>query len=217
MDAALLLLADGRFPTGGHAYSAGTETAVAVGDVVDLASLERYLAARLTTTGRVEAGFAAAAASDRFDLGTLDDEYSARIPSPYLRSVSRRQGRQLIRAAGALWPQVEHLATTPDGPHQAIALGAVTRVAGGSADDAATMVIHHLAGAIATAAVRLLGLDPVAVAAVQLRSTTDAVATLLAERPWEVRTPSELPATGGALTEILGERHGSLDARLFVA
>jgi len=217
MDAALLLLADGRFPTGGHAYSAGTESAVAVGDVVDLPSLERYLAARLATTGRVEAGFAAAAASDRFDLGTLDDEYSARIPSPYLRSISRRQGRQLIRAASALWPEVEHLARTPDGPHQAIAMGVATRAAGGSSDDAATMAVHHLAGAVATAAVRMLGLDPIAVAAVQLRRAEQAVAALLAERPWDVHDPSDLPADGGILTEILGERHGSLDARLFVA
>ena len=29
MDAALLLLVDGRFPAGGHAYSAGVEAAVA--------------------------------------------------------------------------------------------------------------------------------------------------------------------------------------------
>ena len=40
MNAALLLLADGRLPTGGHAHSGGTESAVAVGQVTDLASLE---------------------------------------------------------------------------------------------------------------------------------------------------------------------------------
>ena len=43
MDAALLMLVDGRFPAGGHAYSAGTEAAIALGDITDSASLERYL------------------------------------------------------------------------------------------------------------------------------------------------------------------------------
>ena len=46
----LLLLADARFPAGGHAHSAGVEAAVAIGDVRDVASLDRYLRARLATT-----------------------------------------------------------------------------------------------------------------------------------------------------------------------
>ena len=33
----LMLLADGRFPSGGHAYSAGMEQAITWGDVRDLA------------------------------------------------------------------------------------------------------------------------------------------------------------------------------------
>ena len=56
---ALLLLADARFPTGGHAHSAGTEQAVAIGDVHDVDSLGRYLRARLATTGRTDAAFTA--------------------------------------------------------------------------------------------------------------------------------------------------------------
>ena len=55
----MLLLADGRFPAGGHAYSAGTESAVRYGDVTDLASLERYLRGRLATLGATDAAFAA--------------------------------------------------------------------------------------------------------------------------------------------------------------
>ena len=52
--AALLLLADGRFPAGGHAYSAGVEAAVAVGDVVDVADARALPArtARHHRTGR---------------------------------------------------------------------------------------------------------------------------------------------------------------------
>ena len=219
--AGLLLLGDARFPTGGHAHSAGTEAAVAIGDVHDLASLDRYLHARLGTTGVVDAAFAAAAcaAASFDDLDDLDEEYTARTPSPYLRSVSRRMGRQLVRAAARTWRSdiVDLVAATPDGPHQPIALGACAAAAGAEPADAAVLAFHHLAGAVASSAIRLLGLDPVDVAALQAAATATAVDRILLDRPWEVGTAAELPAVGGTLTEILGERHGSLAARLFVA
>lgn len=219
--AGLLLLADARFPAGGHAHSAGTESAVAVGDVRDVASLDGYLRARLATTGRVDASFAAAAcaAGDTTRLELLDLEYSARLPSPYLRDVSRRLGRQLTRAARHTWrtPALEHVGATPAGPHQPIALGIAAAAAGATPDDAAVLSMHHVAGAVASAAIRLLGLDPFAVVDLQLTTTQRAADRLLLERPWDVLDPADLPADGGSLTEILGEHHGSLDARLFVA
>lgn len=74
MTPALLLLADGRFPAGAHAHSAGVESAVRAGDVVDLATLDRYLRGRLATTGLTDAAFAAAATgasvSDTADAGS---------------------------------------------------------------------------------------------------------------------------------------------------
>ena len=60
MNAALLLLADGRFPSGGHADSGGAEPAVGVGDITDLGSLREFVSGRLHTTGLVDAAFAAA-------------------------------------------------------------------------------------------------------------------------------------------------------------
>lgn len=222
----LLLLADGRFPAGGHAHSAGVESAVSVGDVHDLDSLDRYLQARLSTGGVVDASFAAATCAAASD-GTLDArgrtgldaEYSARVPSPYLRGVSRRLGRQLVRAAMRAWPSpaLDLIAATEVGPHQPVALGAAAAAAGASPDDTAVLGLHHVAGAVTSAAVRLLGLDPIDVAALQAASTERAVEQLLRDRPWDVSDPAELPADGGTLTEILGEHHGSLDARLFVA
>ena len=64
---------------------------------------------------------------------------------------------------------------------------------------------------------RLLGLDPVALAGVQARvaSTVDGIAAASSEGP--DLDASLLPATGGLLTEILGQHHGGRDARLFVA
>ncbi|MYU17183.1 urease accessory protein UreF, partial [Streptomyces sp. SID8361] len=59
--AALLILADGRFPAGGHAHSGGAEAAVAAGRIHDAASLEAFCRGRLHTAGLTAAGLAAAA------------------------------------------------------------------------------------------------------------------------------------------------------------
>jgi urease accessory protein len=226
--AGLLLLADGRFPSGGHTQSGGVEAAVLVGDVADVESLERYLLGRLGTTGRVDAAFSAtscglARTTDCEHpvavIETVDAEYSARTMSPYLREVSRRQGRQLLRSAREIWPSpwLDLLAEVDGGPHQPVVLGVTVGAAGGDPIDAATIALHHLASAVTTAAVRLLGLDPVALAGVQARvaSTIDDIAAASAE--CVDLDGSVLPADGGALTEILGQHHGGRDARLFVA
>jgi urease accessory protein len=210
MDGALLLLADGRFPSGGHAYSAGVESAVAHGDVVDVATLARYLAGRLATTGIVDAAFAcrscAAHARQETDvIAELDHEYDARIASPRSRMVSRQLGRQLVRAASQVWVGVY-----PDASHHAIALGAAVAAAGGTPVDAATIATHQVATAVTTAAVRLLGLDPLAVAALQARHVA-------APDDWSNVAPRDLPAASGTLSEILAEHHGTWSHRLFVA
>lgn len=219
MNPSVLLLADGRFPAGGHAYSAGVESAVDVGDVRDLASLERYLDGRLSL-GVVEAAFAAAAVGStggRIDL--LDDEFDARVMSPRLRAVSRQLGRQCARASVAVWPDAElaRLAWSADGPHQPVVLGVAVGVCGGSDADAAAVSMHHLAAAACTAGVRLLGLDPLAVAGVQARALDRHAPSANEVAGWSTSSPDELPALGGTLTELLGERHGEWDARLFVA
>ena len=215
----LLLLADARLPTGGHAHSAGTEQAVAIGDVHDVDSLDRFLRARLATTGRTDAAFAAFTCRQAASNVVIDREYTARVPSPYLREVSRRLGRQLVRVAARTWPSaiLAEVAATPEGPHQPIALGVTAASAGAEPGDAAVLALHHLAGAVATAGVRLLGLDPIEVAAMQADATEAATRGALSDEPWRVDDPAHLPAAGGLLTEILGEHHGSLDARLFVA
>jgi urease accessory protein len=152
-------------------------------------------------------------------FGSLDDEYSARVPSPHLRVTSRRLGRQFLRAARPIWPHptLDLLAALDPGAHQPIALGAVVAAAGGGPADAAAISLHHLGAAVTSAAVRLLGLDPIALAAVQARAARTAAALLVDTDRWAADAPSELPACGGLLTEILGEEHGRRDARLFVA
>ncbi|NVI87361.1 urease accessory UreF family protein, partial [Actinomadura sp. BRA 177] len=101
--AQLLLLADGRFPAGGHAHSGGFEPIAATGRVRDVPTLEAFLRGRAATTGAVSAAFAAAASvATRF--GELDAELDARLPSAAVRSASRTLGRQLLRTARTVWP-----------------------------------------------------------------------------------------------------------------
>jgi urease accessory protein len=213
MDPRLLVLADGRFPAGGHAHSAGVEAAVACGDVISEATLERYLHGRLATTGVTEAAFAAASAAGG-DVADLDAELTARILSPRLREVGVRMGRQLLRAGRRAFP--DPALDVLDGCQQPIVLGALVAVAGGAPADAATIAMHHLGAAVTTAGVRLLGLDPLAVAAIQVASAS-LIVELVASADWATTAPRDLPAIGGAMTDILGEDHGHWSARLFVA
>ncbi|MEU3543230.1 urease accessory UreF family protein, partial [Streptomyces paromomycinus] len=92
--AALLVLADGRFPAGGHAHSGGAEAAVKAGRIRDAASLEAFCRGRLHTAGLVAAALAAAAAAGCDPL-VLDEAADARTPVPALRLTARRLGRQM--------------------------------------------------------------------------------------------------------------------------
>lgn len=225
---ALLLLADGRFPSGGYANSCGAESAVRHGDIVDAESMERYLRGRLWSSGVTDAAFATracvgatadeGAAFDRL-LDELDGEYDARTVSPRLRLVSRQMGRQLCRSARAVWPHaaLDVAAGLPGGSHQSVVLGVAAAAAGAAPRDAAALALHHMSGAVATAAVRMLGLDPLAASAVQARVAHDLDAILSDADRWACTDPVDLPARTSTLSEILAEEHGRWDARMFVA
>ncbi len=218
--AALLLLADSRFPTGAHAHSAGVEASAARGDVRNVADLAAYLDGRLLTTAPVDAAFAAAASRPDAPFAELDHELAIRTPSPRLESVSRTLGRQLLRPAEQAWP-VGPYATLRSlharGPMQPVALGAVAGAAQLCPRDAALCALHHLVGAVTTAAVRLLGLDPFRVHALaaSLGQHLDELADVAADA--SDCLPCELPATTSLLGDILAEHHATWEVRLFAS
>ena len=219
--AALLLFADGRFPSGSHAHSAGTEAACVSGGVVDGASLQAFALGRLHSTGRVDAAFAAAACSGVHDWAELDAAYDARTVSSRLRAVSRALGRQLLRSGQRVWPGavLESLraASPPEGAHHPLALGAVARSAQLDEVEAATAALHHLASTVATSALRLLGLDPFDVYA-RLAALTPIIDEIAAEAGSRARDPLDtLPATSAPLVEILAEDHATWEVRLFAS
>ncbi|MFF7052652.1 urease accessory protein UreF [Streptomyces griseorubiginosus] len=221
--AALLVLADGRFPAGGHAHSGGAEAAVKSGRITDAESLEAFCRGRLHTAGLVSAALAAAAV-----LGVapreLDAAADARTPSPALRLAARKLGRQLTRAARATWPSAEldALATEfPKGAHQPVVLGLAARAAGLEAVDAAYCAVYESVSGPASATVRLLSLDPFDATAVlaRLAPELDRVADQALESARRVVAEGvgALPSASAPLLEIGAELHAAWPVRLFAS
>jgi len=219
--AALLLLADGRLPAGGHAHSAGMEAAVVDGGVRGLDDLALFLRGRLATAGLLSAAFAAAAClasgSEQL-LAALDVELDARTPSPAQRDASRAQGRTLLRAGRAAWDLTG--VALPTAPHHPIALGVVAAAAGLEPADAALAAVHGAVSGPASAATRLLGLDPLAVTGLQARlaeelDRTAAAATAAAEAA--AGAPDLLPAPSAVRLDLLAERHRAAPVRMFTS
>jgi urease accessory protein len=247
VDTLLLLLADGRFPSGGHAHSGGLEAAVAAGRVTGVADLRGFLLGRLHTQGLVCAAFTAAthhAATDPAAplpnatdpaatlapvtdpvgggggvVALLDEELDARTPSPALRLTSRRQGRAQLRAARSIWPAacLALAPAHPDGPHQPVALGLTTAAAGLDAEQAALAAAYGVLTGPASAAVRLLGLDPYHVQKVlaALAGDCDAVARQAAAAAG--KSPAELPCASAPLADISAQLHATWEVRLFAS
>ncbi|MGW1027227.1 urease accessory protein UreF [Streptomyces sp. NPDC002577] len=221
--AALLVLADGRFPAGGHAHSGGAEAAVKAGRITDAPSLEEFCRGRLHTAGLVSAALAAAAALG-LDPGELDEAADARTPSPALRTAARRLGRQMMRAARATWPHPELDAVArsfPKGAHQPVVLGVAARAAGLGPVDAAYCSAYESVSGAATATVRLLSLDPFDATGVLARLAPEldrvALAASDAARLALDEGVDVLPAGGAPLLEISAEAHAAWAVRLFAS
>ena len=223
MPAALLLLADSRLPAGGHAHSGGLEPAAAAGSVAEVEDLRDFLRGRLATSGLVAAALAAAACvhaaapQDDWAWERLDAEADARTPSPAQRRASRAQGRSLLRAARATWPHpsLDVLAGDLREPHHPLVLGAATTAADGTPLQAATIAAYGAVTGPASAAVRLLGLDPLAVHRLlaDLAPAVDRVAAEAADdagRGW-----AALPAPSAPVLDLLAEAHVHAGLRLF--
>ncbi|MEV4173476.1 urease accessory UreF family protein [Nonomuraea sp. NPDC049709] len=228
MHPALLLLTDSRLPAGGHAHSGGTERAIVSGAVHDVPSLASFLRGRLHTAGAVTAALTAAACAEAAQNATsagwtaLDAEVDARTAAPAQRDASRTQGRLLLRVARRVWPSpvLHELARATPSPHHPIALGAAAHAAGATPEEAALAAAYHAVSGPATAAVRLLGLDPVAVHALLAGLSSDLTA-VAAQSCLALTTPGPrwetLPAYSAPALDLLAEQHAQAEVRLFVS
>ncbi|MEJ2869219.1 urease accessory UreF family protein [Actinomycetospora sp. OC33-EN08] len=158
---------------------------------------------------------------DDVDWAPWDAAVSARTPVAALREVSRQQGRAMLRTVRVAWP---HAAVAGLGtrPHQALVLGVATHTAGGTPEDAAALALHHLAGQVCSAAVRLLGLDPLALAGVHARAlaghgpvvgkAADAGTTAA-----DAHAPDLLPTVTTPVPEVLAVLHARSEGALFAS
>ena len=207
--ATLLILADSRLPAGSHVHSGGVEEAVTSGMVTDLATLEAFLTRRIRTHGLVTPSVAGAV--HRGDLGVdeADSETDARTPAPAARQASRSQGRGLARLARQVWP---------DGgwgdlglrPHLAVAAGRIGAVSGLHPEHTALHVVYTTMTGSATAAQRLLALDPGAVAAVTFELSE------LCERT-AAEAAAGLADLSDPLLDTLAQRHAERERPLFAS
>ena len=207
--ATLLSLADSRLPTGGHVHSGGVEEAVASGLVVDLQTLRAFLRRRITTQGLVTASVAAAVHTGSLSAASADRETDARTPAPAARQASRAQGRGLTRLARRVWVDGDWDALGAT-PHLAVAAGAVGAASSMTPQHTALSVVYTTMTASATAAQRLLALDPGDVAALtfELSQLCDHTADLACK---------ELADLSDPLLDVLAQRHTERERPLFVS
>lgn len=205
----LLTLADSRLPTGGHVHSGGVEEAVTSGLVTDVATLRAFLVRRIRTSGLVAASLAVAVHTGALDPAAADAETDARTPAPAARDASRAQGRGLVRLARRVWP-----GPAWDGlgsrPHLPVAAGTVGAAAGLDPDQTALSLVYTTMTGSATAAQRLLALDPADVAALtfELSELCGEVAARAVTGPADLSDP---------LLDVLAQRHTERDRPLFVS
>jgi|HubBroStandDraft_1064217.scaffolds.fasta_scaffold04217_7 urease accessory protein len=239
MNTLLLLLLDSRAPAGAHHHSGGMEAAVRAGLVTGLADLEDFCRTRLLTSARVSAAFAAASChlAERAVVPApeqwaqlewallqwvlLDAEFEARTPSEAMRTASRGLGRGLVRLIRSVLPQADLV--TPfsrcagPAPHHPLVLGTGVALAGGTPELAARAAALAACAGPASAAVRLLGLDPFAVQGMLARLAPGidkcaARAALSADA-----APAALAADAAPALDLLADFHLTAEVRLFAS
>lgn len=217
MNTLLLLLLDSRAPAGAHAHSGGLEAAVDAGFVSTVDDVREFCRGRLRTSGRVAAAFAATACAawPSADWPMLHAELDARTPSEAMRAASYAMGagwRRVLRSMGA------DVTALGNPVHHPIALGAGVAIAGGTPNDAAQAAALGVCTSAATAAIRLLGLDPYAVHAM----LTDLARDIESRKIWQPGAAEscpieELPADSAPALDLLADVHATQEVRLFAS
>ena len=259
MNTLLLLLLDSRAPAGTHHHSGQMEAAIGAGLVTGLADLEDFCRARLRTSARVAAAFAAASCRlqshnperavfpapgfpgaarrdaargdtaqpepgpgpDAQRWAELDAEFDARTPSEAMRAASRQLGSGLLRLLRSLRPDDDLV--TPwarcgkPAPHHPLVLGVGVGLAGGTPELAGRAAALAACAGPASAAVRLLGLDPFAVQAMLARLAPGIDDCARNAAACAAMPPAALPADGAPALDLLADFHLTAEVRLFAS
>lgn len=208
----LFQLADGSFPSGGFAHSAGLEAFAHLGPHGDVA---RFLDEALVQAARSAAPFVRHACEAPASLPALDRAYDANLLLRLPNDASRAQGRALASAAGRIFDRArigDVVAAAKAGPsHHPPVFGALFGALGLGPEEASGAYLHGFARGILSAAVRLGLVGPLeaqtlhAAAAPRLDALDREAASL---------SPGDTAQTA-PLIELYAALHDSLDGRLF--
>ncbi len=210
----LLQLADGTFPSGGFAHSAGLEAASVLGGLAEASDpTASFLEASLRQVGRASLPFVRAAAADPTRLAELDESFDATLPLSGPNRSSRAQGRALASSTSRIWdvlaPIAEHARIGPG--HHAPMFGAIFGTLGIAPEETLTAYLHGAARGILSAAVRLGLLGPLEAQRLHAERAALLDAILDSARPLE---PVQAAQTA-PLLEIYAALHERLDGRMF--
>ncbi|CAM4451311.1 Urease accessory protein UreF [Mycobacterium basiliense] len=207
--AMLLTLADSRLPTGAHVHSGGVEEAVTGGMVANLGTLEAFLRRRIRSQGLVMGSIAAAVHRNDLSIEDADLETDARTPAPAARDTSRAQGRGLARLARAVWPDAGWDILGPR-PHLAVVAGRIGAITALKPEHSALHIVYTTMTSSATAAQRLLALDPADVAVLTFRLSELCESTA-------VQANAGLADLSDPLLDTLAQRHAARERPLFAS
>ena len=211
-----MLLSDARLPSAGHTQSASLEPAVL--DGLSAVAVPEYLDVRLGTVTLVEAATAVVALHHLragLPLVEVEHAWSARTPSAALRETSRAMGRALLRIVRRLWPDHPALDRLAAHPSRAVVLAVAADAGGLSPTSLARLVGYDDVQTVASAALKLLPLDPADVATWVLGAAP--AIDRLAGRVAPLNRPAAIPAASAPQIEVWAQAHAVRTRRLFSA
>jgi urease accessory protein len=215
-----MLLADGRFPAGTYAHSLGLEQAVS--DGLEAGGVPAFMGARLRLVAEPEARVAvaarrAASAGGAPGAVAVEDEWAARCPSPVLRESARRLGAGLLRSAALALPSalIDAYRATSSATPRTVALGVVAGAWDLGDEELARIALYDDAATVASAALKLLALDP-AQASGWVAALAGPIADAACAVAADARPIAEQPGPAAVGLELAASIHADHRERLFV-
>ena len=214
----MMLLADARLPVAGHTQSGQLEAAVRSGLTAEQVPV--FMRSRLASVVRVEAG-TAVVGLHRLRAGLpfepVVDGWAARTPAAAMRDTSRTLGRALLRLVRRLFPDSVHVAEVAalERPCRPLVLASAAAAGGLAPASLARLVAYDDLQTVASAALKLLPLDPL--------DATGWVHDLLPEAERlaaevaPLTDPHQIPAPSAPQLDLWAQSHARTTRRLFSA
>jgi urease accessory protein len=204
----LLQLADGGFPTGGFAHSAGLEAANSLGEVADV---DRFVRDAVWQAAHAALPFVRRAWAAPAEIAHVDAEADAFLLGHVANRASRAQGRAFVATCASAFgePAIGKLdddvrAGSLHG-HLAPMQGAVGAALGLSREQTLAFALFACARGVTSAAIRLGRMGPLEAQGVLATLPFDAALRAVPDQPMQT----------APIAELCGQLHDLLYSRLF--